>query len=553
MGTIAGSAGVMQVRRGLVVGLVWLALGWLMPASQAVAASDAALDASRQEITIALVTEPPQLNSLKATDQVSILVLGHIMEGLVRYNRRGRIVPGMAESWDVQQNGATFQLRRDALWSDGKPVTADDFVFAWRKVLEPATGSEYAFILYAIKNAEKINKGELPPTALGVRAADARTLVVEFERPTAYFLKLAAFPSYLPVRQDFYQAKGKRYGADAKDLLYNGPFVMTDWVHDASLRMEKNEHYWDKASIKLNTINAAYITPDTRARLNLFVDDKIVYTVLDGETYKEANAQRLKIRRFTTGSVFFLEYNYRPGRITGNLSLRRAIQHAFDPDELVNKVMAVPGNLPGISLFPIWLAGVKGKFRQEYPAPKPPRDLTKARAYLEQAKQELGLDAIPPLSLLVSDSPTAVKQAEYLQGLLGNKLGLDVKIDVQIFKQRLAKMASGDFDMVGAGWGPDYDDIMTFGDLFASWNLNNRGRYNNPDYDRLVRTAMDSSEPQVRMDAFGQGQQLLFDDAVLLPMYEQGVIYVLHPRLKGVVRRVVGADPDFTRAWVVEP
>ncbi|MCS5574253.1 MAG: ABC transporter substrate-binding protein, partial [Pseudomonadales bacterium] len=160
------------------------------------------------------------------------------------------------------------------------------------------------------------------------------------------------------------------------------------------------------------------------------------------------------------------------------------------------------------------------------------------------------MGGIPPIVLLVGDSPAAVKQAEYLQGVLKSKLGLDLKIDTQTFKQRLAKMTAGDFDIVAAGWGPDFDDIMTFGDLFASWNLNNRGRYSNPEYDRLIRIAMNNTDPRTRMNAMGQVQQILHDDAVVLPQYEQGVIYLLHPKVKGVVRRVVGADPDFTYASV---
>ncbi|MGI9322606.1 MAG: peptide ABC transporter substrate-binding protein, partial [Pseudomonadales bacterium] len=505
-----------------------------------------------QTITIALTQEPPQLNSMKATDQVSIMVLGHVMEGLVRYDRRGRIVPGVAERWELREDGATFWLRQDALWSDGKPVTADDFVFAWQNALDPATASQYSFILYPIKNAEKINTGELPVTALGVTAVDERTLTVEFERPTGYFLKLTAFVTYSPVRRDFFASRKGRYGADAADILYNGPFVMTDWVHSASLQMVKNQHYWNKDKITLNAIKADYITEDTRARLNLFVDDKIVHTRLDGETYKDALSHKFKIRSFSTGSVFYLEHNHRPQRLTRNLNLRRAIQGVFDPDEMVNKVLATPGNLPGVSLFPVWLAGVSNKFRREYPAPTKPRDPAKAREYLELAKQELGLADMPPLVLLVSDSPTATKQAEYLQGLLARELGIDIKIDVQTFKQRLAKMTSGEFDLVGAGWGPDFDDIMTFGDLFASWNLNNRGRYANKEYDRLVRLAMASSVPKVRMDAMAGLQQILFDEAVIVPQYEQGVIYLQHPKIKGVVRRVVGADPDYTYSRVVQ-
>ena len=514
--------------------------------------ASSATDFETQTITIALAQEPPQLSSVKSTDQVSFMVLGHVMEGLTRYDRRGKIIPGVAERWEVNDKEATFWLRKDALWNDGKPVTAHDFVFAWQTALKPETASEYAFILYPLLNSEAINKGELDASELGVKAVDDYTLKIQFERPTGYFEKLTAFVSYLPLRRDFFESKGERYAADAKDLLYNGPFVIDDWVHSASLRMTKNQQYWDKDSITLNAINADYITADTRARLNLFIDNKVVLTALDGETYKDALTQKFRIRRFTTGSVYFIEYNHRPERVTSNLNLRRAIQHVFDPDEMVNKVLATPGNLPGKSVFPVWLSGKTGKFRQEYPAPEAPLDLVLAKEYLQKAKTELGLAEFPPLILLVGDSPTAAKQAEYMQGMLKAKLGLDLKIDIQTFKQRLAKMTSGDFDMVAAGWGPDYDDVMTFGDLAASWNLNNRGRYNNPKYDALVRQAMSSADPTVRMDAMGKLQQISFDDAVVLPQYEQGVIYLLHPKVRGVVRRVIGHDPDYTYSRVIE-
>jgi oligopeptide transport system substrate-binding protein len=509
-------------------------------------------DFASQTITIALNQEPPQLNGMKATDQVSIFTLGHVMEGLTRYDRRGNIVPGVAERWEVTDTEATFWLRKNARWSDGSAVTADDFITAWQNVLKPATASEYAFILYPLLHGEAINKGELDPAELGVKALDEHTLHIRFERPTGYFEKLVAFVTYFPVKGEFLAAKGSRYGADATDLLYNGPFMITDWVHSASLHMVKNTHYWDRQNITLNAINADYITADTRARLNLFIDGKIVHTSLDGETYKDALTQKLRIKRFTTGSVFYLEYNFRAGRVTNNINLRRAIQHVFDPDEMVNKVLATPGNLPGKSLFPVWLNGKTDKFRQEYRPQEASLDLVLAREYLEKARIELGVEQIPPLVLLVGDSPTAAKQAEYMQGVLKAKLGLDLKIDVQTFKQRLAKMTAGDFDIVAAGWGPDFDDVMTFGDLFTSWNMNNRGRYSNPEYDKWVRIAMNSADVTVRMDAMGKLQQILFDDAVILPQYEQGVIYLMHPNLRGVVRRVVGADPDFTHAQVLE-
>ncbi len=528
--------------------LLTFALSFISPSNLALAS---AVDAETQSASIALAQEPPQLNGMKATDQVSIQVLSHVMEGLTRYDRRGMLSPGVALRWEISDEKATFWLRDNAKWSNGDPVTAHDFVFAWRMVVTPSTASEYAFILYPIKNAEAINRGERPATDLGVRALDDFTLEVELERPTAYFLKLTAFVSYFPVQEAFYQSTQGAYGADADKLLYNGAFKISDWVHSASLTMLKNERYWDRDAIFLNKLDHAYITADTRARLNLYVDDEIAFTRIDGETYKDALANKLRIRNFVTGSVFFLEFNHRAGRVTDNLNLRRALLAAFDPEEFVNRVLQMPGNLPGRSLFPVWLQGVEGKFRDEFPASERTPNIDDAKAYLEAAKKELGLDEIPPLALLVSDSPTATKQAEYLQGLYKSKLGLNIRIDVQTFKQRLAKMTAGEFDIVGAGWGPDFDDIMTFGDLFASWNLNNRGRYSNASYDEAVRTTMNSTDPATRMQAMAEVQKIVEDDVVIVPLYEQGVIYLLHPKLRGVRRTVVGGDPDFTYARVV--
>jgi oligopeptide transport system substrate-binding protein len=526
-------------------------LGWLSKLTSGSEGLSEAVDPITGTITLAMASEPPQLDSTRATDQVSGFVLGHVMESLLRRGPGTTLLPGVAERWEITDTGATFWLRDNARWSDGVPVTAHDFVFAWRKVVDPATASEYAFFLFPLKNAERINRGELPIDALGVHAIDDRTLAIEFERPTPYFEKLAVYSTYGPVRQDFYESRHGAYGADADAMLYNGPFQITKWVHGAHLRMEKNPHYWDADRIKLNVIDIPYVTGDPNAVLNLFKDGKVASAGLDADTLENALEKRWKINRFNDGSVFYIEFNHRPGRMTANRNLRKALMLVSDPGELVNKVMKVPGNLPGASLFPAWLPGLHGYFRQEYPPPPMRVDIPEARRLLELAKQELGVEKLPPLVLLTgADSPEAGKQAEYFQNVFRRALDLDVKIDKQIFKQRLAKMTAGDFDMVLAGWGPDYDDPLTFADLFTSWNKNNRGAYSNPELDRLVRIAQSSLDEKTRMDAFGAIQNIIFDDAVIVPNFERGLVYVRDPRLKGAVRRVVGADPDYTNAYV---
>jgi len=509
-----------------------------------------AVDVANNSINLALAEEPPQLDSTRATDQISGMVLGHIMEGLLRQDPQGKIIGGVAKSWEMDGNGAMFHLREDARWSDGKPVTAHDFVFSWRTVVNPATASEYAFIMFFVKNGEAINQGTMPITELGVEAVDERTLKVTFERPLTFFDKVVTFKTFLPIREDFFNQTKGRYGADADEMLYNGAFRIVSWVHGASLRLEKNQQYWRRDEIRLDTINFGYITSDSNATLNFFKDGKIAQTGLAPETLSVGLEQRWNIKQFQDGGVFFIEFNHRPGRLTKNLNLRRAMQLVNDPGELVNKVTKIPGYLPGSSLFPTYLDGIKDKFRREHPVPEIVPDVAAARRHLELARQELGLEQWPALTLLTGDNPISNLQAEYYQAIFKDKLGLEIKIDKQIFKQRLAKMTSGEFDLVMAGWGPDYEDLLTYGDLFSSWNLNNRGRYASDEYDTLVRTAQNSTDQTVRVAAFARMQDLLKEDAVILPNYEKGAAYVVHSQLKGVVRRVIGSDPDFTYAWI---
>lgn len=535
-------------------------MGLLMGALQLLASSVGsstdnarAVDRANNSISIATRQEPPQLNSSLATDSSSGLILNHVMEGLLRMDLNDRLVPAIAHDWELTDTKATFWLRDNARWSDGSTITAHDFIFAWRTALSPELASEYAFLLYPIKNARAINEGELPLSELGVSAPDDFTLIVELERPTAYFDKMVTFQTYFPIKESFYNATEGRFGADAWELLYSGPYVMKSWIHGASILMERNPHYWDQENrAKLDSINIAYITDDPNARLNFFRDGRIAETYLVSENLHAGMKNRWHLKRIQDGTLFFLEFNHRPGRLTDNWHLRRAMQLVLDMEELVYKITKLPGYIPGESLFPVWLQGVEDKFRIEHPAPELRLNLTEAKHHLELAKQELGLDEFPPLVLLSGDTPVSTLHSEWVQASLKEALGLQIKIDKQIFKQRLAKMTAGEFDMVLAGWGPDYDDLMTFGDLFASWNLNNRGRYANDEMDRLIDVAQTSVDPSQRVEAFAGIQQLIFDDIPILPMYERGLTYVVHPDLRDVKRRVVGPEIDFTYAYIAD-
>ncbi|MEP5765756.1 MAG: peptide ABC transporter substrate-binding protein [Halieaceae bacterium] len=522
----------------------------LLCASSALAVPPA-VDVANNEISIVMDQEPQWLNTVKATDAVSFRVLDHITEGLMTLDANNKVVGGAAERWELTDEKVTFWLRKDARWSDGEPVTAHDFVFAWQQVANPASASEYAFLMRSFTNGAAIIAGEMPPESLGVEAVDDHTLVAQLTAPTAYFLDLVTFISFRPVREDYYRAQGQLYAADADKMLSNGPFVLTEWVHGASLRMEKNPYYWNADAIKLDAINVPYITEDSNARFNLFMDDKIsMATGLDISSMKMAMQERQKLRSFRDGTVFYIGFNHRAGRPASNRNLRRAMQSVYDVEELTYKVIGVPGNVPAYSLFPAWLEGDDDKLLAQYPPHKPVMDAEQGLEYLRLAKQELGLEEIPPLTLLLSDTPGSIKQGEHFQNLMSRKLGLEIRLDRQIFKQRLAKMSAGEYDMVGAGWGPDYNDAMTFADLFTSWNLNNRGRYSSERYDQLVLEAQKTTDQRRRNQLFSEIQDLIYEDVIILPQYERGYIYVQDKRIEGVRRSRIGGDPNYNHTWI---
>jgi oligopeptide transport system substrate-binding protein len=508
------------------------------------------LAAPAKTLSYAMANEPPQLNSMKATDSDSFFIIGHTMEGLTRYGKGNALLPGVAEKWSLNDQGAIFHLRRNARWSDGKPVTAHDFVHAWRGVVDPRTASEYAFIMYPIKNAEAINKGKAKLTDLGVVAKDDFTLQVTFEKPCGYFLGLTAFGVYMPVREDFYKAQGEKYGADARNLISDGPYKLTQWVHGSTLTLERNESYWNKAAIQLDRIEIPYITADNNARFNFFKDGKIdMLSPLGKDDLPKAQAERMKMRSFPDGMLQFLMFNFRAGRPTANSHLRKAVAAIFNPAEYVNTVIAIPGTRAGRGVIPSWIQGTKAEFRKEYPLPEKKMDLALARQEIEVARKELG-GQLPALVWLTGDTPASSREAEYFQNQFKQRLGLDLKIDKQIFKQRLAKMSAGEFDIVSGGWGPDFNDPMTFAELWATWNENNNGKFTSAEYDRHIRAAQATSNAKVRMDNMAAAEKIALDANVILPLYERTSVYVTRDGIEGVVRRAVGFDPDFTMASV---
>ena len=229
------------------------------------------VDPAAKSITISLTVEPPSLDSSHTEDTTSGFILNLTNEALVRIGPHGRVVPGVADRWKLGEKDATFYLRPNAKWADGKPVTAHDFVFAWRRLVNPRTGAAGStFFAHLLKNGHDILAGKKPMDSLGVEAIDDHTLHVELSQPAPYLLTVLTGTAYMPLRKDFVEAQGGQYASGAKHLLSNGPFRMVSWIHNGSMVLVKNDQYWDAKDIRLNEIRVGYITADTRSLFNLY-------------------------------------------------------------------------------------------------------------------------------------------------------------------------------------------------------------------------------------------------------------------------------------------
>ncbi len=512
------------------------------------------LDPARNAVSLNFYDEPKSLDPQKATDHIAMTILGHIGEGLVRLDPANKPIAAGAESWEATgQVVYTFKIRAEARWSDGKPETAGDFVYGWRRAADPKTASEYAFLLHLVKNGRAVSEGKAPLADLGVKAVDEHTLEVTLERPTEYFLRVLSMATFQPARRDLVEKWGDKYAADADKMISNGPFVIAKWEHGAALILRKNDTYWNKSEIHLDEIAMPAVVRDKAEEFARFKAGKFSLTwSLTKELLPEAEKSKFQIRKYNYGTVWYLQLNTKRG-LTANAHFRKALQLAMNREEFVKTVQGIPGSRPIHGIVPEYMPGVSKRYGEEYPLTFAEGQIKKAKGELEAAKKELGLTKWPDLTVLASDNADTRRDMEYFQRYFKEKLGLTLKLDFLAIKERLERTARGEFDVVNSGWGPDYLDAMTFADLFTSWNRNNATGWSSAQYDALIQKAMASADAKERLDAVSAAERILVAEAPVLPYFQQFRVYVQDPRLIGVLRRTVGADPDFYYAKIMKP
>lgn len=494
-------------------------------------------------VTIANDVELSSMDTGLATDGTSFEAIASVLEGLYQLDGAGNTIPGMAVKEEISEDGKvhTFTLR-DAKWSDGQPVTANDFVFAWRRLANPKTASEYAYMIgvAGIKNAEGVMSGEKPITELGVTAVDDKTLKVELDYPVPFFDQLAAFPPFYPIREDFYDKYKEQYALTPEAILSNGAFKMTEWNQGANYTMVKNDQYYDADKVKIDGLNFQ-VVKDAQSAMVAFDQGNVDYVKLTGEMvdqYKESP----ELINTLGGYLWYISPNQKvPG--LENANLRRALALSFDKEQIAEHLLK-DGSIAANFAVPVKLAvGPDGKdFRETTPSYLNV-DKAKAKEYYEKAKQELGKDKFA-YELVFEDTEASKKVAEYLKSEIETNLpGMTINLKQQPKKARLQLMQNGVYELGLTRWGPDYADPMTYLDMWITGASYNYGSWSSKEYDKLIFDTSKgdlTGKPAERWEALKQAEKVCMDAAAILPVYQTGSAVMIKKDLTGFEFHSVG-------------
>lgn len=516
--------------------------------------------AKEQVVSFGIPQEVASLDLATATDKVSFGVLNQIYEGFYRMNAKNEPIPAGAKALaEKSEDGLTYtlELRDGAKWSDGEPVTAHDYVYAWQRVVTPATASEYAYLFESVKNGAAIIKGEAEPKTLGIEAVSDSEVKITLETPTPYFDSLLAFPTFFPLQEKTVKKYGKDFANSSETATYNGPFVLADFDgvgSDLEWSYKKNDQYWDAEAVKLSEVKAVVVKEASTA-LNLFEDNMLDDVILTGELAQQYRDNDSYIGERDGRTVYIDTNKGDKDSQFNNLNLRKALALVVDGEAIVNSVLG-DGSTASTGIVPSELAvnpETKKDFVEDSGAHKT-FDLEAGKDFFEKAKKELGVETIK-FDILTDDNDSTKKIAEYLQGVYKETLGIETTVTAVTKPIRLDRMSKGDFEMGLTAWGADYNDPSSFLDLFVTGNSYNRGLYTNPKYDALIEKASttDATDPKARWATYLEAEKLLLsEDYGVMPIYQVVEGHLRNPKVKGYVSHTAGASYDYKDMYVID-
>jgi oligopeptide transport system substrate-binding protein len=466
------------------------------------------------------------------------------MEGLYRLDQDQKPVPAAAEGVETSSDGLTytFTLRDGVQWSNGDPVTAQDFRYAWLKVLDPKSAATYAYIISTfVKGADAYNTKKGDTKDVAIEAPDDKTLRVELNSKSPFFLQLTSFGTYFPQQQEFTEKLGDKYAQDGESLLYNGPYKMTQGSAGGggTVVLTKNDKYWDKANVAVETINGRIVKENDTA-INLYEAGELDLTGLEGTKVQQYTDSPEFFRRVEPFTVYGRLNQKAPG--LDNINIRKALMIGFDRAGLTDQILQ-DGSVPAYGYVPSAITPGPGdqSFR-EANGDLVPKDVGSARALWEKGVEELGGQA-PKLTMLFSDDSSQRDMATYMQDQYKKNLGADLEVEVVTFDAALDRVDAEDYQINYAfGWIGDYDDPMTFLDLFLSDSPFNNSFFENKRYDELIKGAQTESDTDKRMQMMLEAEKILIEEAGTVPVFFAAVAGVKKPYFKGYTPHSFGGD-----------
>ncbi|MEY9978431.1 peptide ABC transporter substrate-binding protein [Lysinibacillus sp. RC79] len=473
-----------------------------------------------KELKLAITSEPPSLHPQLATDTTSSAILINVFEGLTVSDGNGEATPGMAKDWKISDDKKTytFNLRDDAKWSNGDPVVAGDFEYAWKWALNPENLSEYASIFYPIKGAQAYNEKGGSADAVGIKAEDDKTLVVTLENPTPYFLELTGFKTYLPVNQKVTEANKEWFADAGENFVTNGPYKLSDWKHNDSIVLKKNADYWDASNVDVDTVNIAMVEKEATVATK-FKGKELDYIGAPFQTvdlnaideFKKDGSLRIKDQ----ASIYWYKFNTKD-KIMSNANIRKALTLAIDRQTLIDNVTKGEQK-PATGMVPVVIPGFendRGYMKDN--------DVDGAKAALEAGMKELGIkdpkDIKVNISFNTSEAHAAI--AQYIQEEWSKKLGISSKLDNSEWQVYLEKLRTADYQVGRMGWVADYKDAYTFLEMFdTAKNGNNQTGWENAQYKDLLKKSVAEVDEAKRLDYLKQAEAVAMTELPVAPIY----------------------------------
>ncbi len=495
--------------------------------------------------------EPPDLDPQTANDQISFQVINAIYEGLVRLNPDGSIGYGLAEKYDISEDGLiyTFHLR-DAVWSDKTPITADDFYYAWMRVLDPMMDEKYASKFYCIKNASLYNVGKISdPNKVGIKVVDEKTLQVELEEPSPYFLSLTAFITFMPAQKNAVINLGEDYAVDADKIICSGPFLVNEWVHDEKLTLIKNPNYWDESSVKLDIINGVMITESDNIE-QMYNDEKLDIMGLGSHNinqYKDS----IEYQTVSQDATVYFQFNC-ADKYFSSTEIRKAFSMAVDSEAYVKDIVKGLGKVAE-GFTPPNITGNRHSFSNDRYSTLPAYNPESALILFEEGLNQVGETKEQfqeDVSLIISEGDGMLEMMKFFQNSWEANLGVKVKIKQLPLTSLLEKYKEGDYQITYVGWIGDYNDPLTFMDMWITNGGKNYTNWSNEQYDIYLDEAS-LSDQEIRINAMVEAEAILADEIPIYPIYHPNINFVQKENIKDIARFPVGSNIEFKWAYKV--